>query len=196
MKIYARQTAPECQDASVYFDFEAEDIVVFGNDRLNTINKQIVRDAQYVYDNIADKGYAFYTNDGKLISDEQNKMLIDSASKNPFYNFLTDYLTVYFGKEYKVHAIRGCVQGDWNLLYAPKKGYNFRELEVAYFNSGVELEIEVTDRDITDPDQIEGSFDYFIGDDLKNEIKERYGDYEIVLWEFDGWKRTPKYKLA
>jgi len=195
MKIYARQTAPECQDASVYFDFEAEDIVVFGNDRLNGINRQIVRDAQHVYDNITYEGYAFYTKDGKLISDEQIKMLFDSSVDKPFTNFLTDYLTVYFGKEYEMRTIRGCVQGDWNIAYAPK-GYDFRELEVAYFNLGVELEIEVTDREITDPDQIEGSFDYFIGDDLKNEIKERYGDYEIVLWEFDGWKRTPKYKLA
>lgn len=112
---------------------------------------------------------------------------------------IVDYLSSKYGREYEKREICGCCQGDWNYMYAPKEyctGEYIRYVEAVYFGTGTELEIMETEGEIKGPEDIEGTYDYFSEYDLEKAVKERYGDAETVLWLFDGWKRTPKYKRA
>jgi len=194
MKIYAKQIAPEFQDpTSIYvnFDFENLGIVVTGNDCMLDINKNIVERAKEAYDNIEEDS-AIFNKKGESLSEEQISILRKSAQENRFEDFLVDYLSAYFSEEYEQYRINGCCQREWNYAYMPKRiadAYYLRLTEAVYFNTGIELEIlELEgDEEIDDPSQIEDGYrDYFVGDNLENEIKERYGENcEVTIWMFD-----------
>lgn len=171
-KIYARQVPPEQQDSSICLNGLIEDgVIIYGNDRLRDFNGEIVDEARETID----------------VNDEGE---------------LTAYLSEKYGCEYESHEIRGCVQREWNTMYAPKK-YCTKEyinlVESLYFNTGMEIESCLSYDEINSPDDIDsGEYGYFNEYDeegLKKRLKERYGvNCEVVLWMFDGWKRTPKYK--
>lgn len=99
------------------------------------------------------------------------------------------------GKRYEKCTIRGFCQGEWQDVYFPLADYNRNDidiLEIEYFNLGSEWNITTEE----DPD---GYYKYcykYGADAIRAEIASAEGTTpeNVVLLEFDGWSRAPKYR--
>lgn len=197
MKVFARQVPPEYQDSSYFFEDDFLDYVICGNDRLGGVNADLAKQIEKAYDNeyevICDK-------DGKPFSDEQMAKLKECYSLDAY---MEAYLSAYYGKPYDHWTIRGCCQGDWNVLYAPADmtREEINTIETMYFNLGTEVIIHDGKDEIDKPEDACGYSMYLTEtrpEDIKKRIAEETGcqPEEVMLWMFDGWKRMPKYKEA
>lgn len=111
----------------------------------------------------------------------------------------TNILSAVTGIKFYIRGIRGCCQGDYAQLIIPEveatENY-IDEIEARYFNQGEEWNIEC------DEDELCISNAYTHGykkEDKLKQIREQCDisdKDEIELYEFDGWEKTPKYKLA
>lgn len=107
-------------------------------------------------------------------------------------------LHLIFGKKYAMCVLRGDSQSDWIECYYPAEEYTLKELhmlESEYFNLGTEWIIHDSDTAPESPDQIEG-YSLYCYEDSRREIALATGvtPENVVLWEFDGWTQTPRYK--
>ena len=112
---------------------------------------------------------------------------------------VADILSAVTGIKFYVRDIRGCCQGDYAQLIIPEAEATescIEEIKARYFNLGEEWKIEGDD----DEDLYPTAYTYGYKDEDKlKQIREQCDiadDDEIELWEFDGWEKTPKYKLA
>lgn len=105
------------------------------------------------------------------------------------------------GKKWKSVSIRGCCQGDWQEGYINSEKISDNALdyiEACYFNTGEEYKIYESKEDF---DAKENCFHIYVVNKTGDQSK-AVADYfgckpeEIALYEFDGWERSPKYKLA
>ena len=204
-KIYARQVPPEQADTRDYMDFiEEYGLIIYGNRFFKEMNTCLIDDAKSFYDD-PDVTKVIYCEKGYVLSEHQLEGLADSVSNHCFNDFLTDYLSAFYQTEYERRKIVGCTQGEWNYAYVPKnQSPEFMSyVEAVYFNSGVEMECCISDEELDSPEGMTDTFyEYFdLCDEetLKKRIKMLFdcpSDTEVVLWMFDGWIRTPKYKRA
>ena len=102
------------------------------------------------------------------------------------------------GKKYAVKILRGNSQSDWIECYYPADEYTNKELDILeseYFNLGTEWIIHDGDTAPNGPDEIEG-YSLYCYDDPRREIAlcADTTPENVVLWEFDGWTHTPRYK--
>ena len=75
------------------------------------------------------------------------------------------------------------------------------EFESVFFNLGTEVMIDMSDREDIAPEDIEGYCTYIASTD-EDEIKRRIAEdegvkpEEVKLYMFDGYIKTPKYRVA
>lgn len=130
-------------------------------------------------------------------------------------NILCNILSLVAGKEFDWKQITGSCQSDWQYIYYPAEKYNEKALdalEAEYFNEGTEwmlfeepVEIEEGGEEkAADLAEDEGSFSFSVyciswnDEEKRKEIADAIGcdPEEVLLFEFDHYKKTPIYKLA
>ena len=116
-------------------------------------------------------------------------------------------LSVVCGGDWETTIIRGCCQGDWQEVFYDSETWTnemLRNLEAFYFNTGSEwIVAEPSEKKLT-PEEIadSGTGVYcieYMEDKIKEEIKGALGyendpEVQVVLYQFDGYIKTPKYK--
>lgn len=98
------------------------------------------------------------------------------------YNALT-------GGNWNAAMLRGYCQSDWIMLYYNQEFYSDEDIkyvEDVLFNMGTEWECDGTWIYVP---HFENPKEY-IANDMHVDVT------DIELWEFDGWKKTPKYKAV
>ena len=139
----------------------------------------------------------------KLINDYQYAPQGSNTEKE----MLCKIISIVTGQTWDYTCIRGCVQSDWNYIYYPDTWTDdmVKRFEVEYFNMGTEWEVHCVDDTESeipnDPEEIQGYWCYCHSCDdqeIKKEICEidgRESDPEmVVLYAFDGYIKTPKYR--
>lgn len=102
------------------------------------------------------------------------------------------------GKTWRSYSMRGYCQGDWQEGYASEdvseEALNY--MEMCYFNTGEEYLIYDNEKNFNNEEA-----DTSIYVDGYNK-RERIAEYleckpeDLIIYEFDGYTKTPKYKLA
>ena len=219
--VYAKTLNPEFFDYRVYeCDFN-EDMVVDGNREYADINGEDLKEIKKMINAFEGWDYEYYYHNsikdlltdylpkkrnGKKLSPKEIGLIKQSLLKE--YRYHSDYeeniiivcLSIIHSKPYDSFDLKGCCQGEWVKLYAPKdtdKSY-VDYLEAIYFNTGTEIMVDEESENITDPDDIFGYSFYttsYNNEDLKAEIAKQCGCdiSEVVLWKFDGYYKMEKY---
>lgn len=101
-------------------------------------------------------------------------------------------LELMHSEPFECRIIRGYCQSDWQCVYYPvSQSALIKQLEIEYFNKGTEFCVTVDNEDF-----YVYCYDWGV-DGMKLEIASHVGiDIEqIELYEFNGYYRTPKYRL-
>lgn len=212
MKIHAYQRPPEYQESPLFWDDSSfEGVELYGNRRFTERTSDLFHNIPLILDDIAEElrylqeGRKLYTDFSTILealtgrddytrperkkwveivkrwteTDEESKVFLDAL----------DLIT---GKEHAQATLRGCCQGDWQyIIYPAEYGENWlRSFEIQYFNLGTEWTVK-------EDDENEFSI-YCTTDDPRAEIAEATGATpgDIILYEFDGWTHTPRYREA
>ena len=210
-KYFAYQVDPEYQESPLWqfypesFDF----ISVFGNRHEREIISsdialimKVLKNDTFIFDfedsenNQVRRDVLNYWFDGDLpeISDEQMIQLSDFIGmEDP--DMIAAVFSILTGKQYVWYEIRGCCQGEWNYLFWCKTDlpyFDHLKFEVEYFNTGSQWEIHNEDREPID--WIYST--YWNNKDILEDIARQIGveSSDVVMFEFDGYKRFPKYK--
>lgn len=217
MKIYAKQVPPEYQESPlIHFDEIPENVFVFGNKdyqhRAEKLFKLIdaANEALDAWDDFSLKK-PYYNSWKEALNDllppdekrgeytrEERKKIIpallikldrsNTSEENALYCELLQLIT---GDKFDHAVIRGCSQGDWqNIIYPAEYGREWvKTFETEYFNLGSEWEVK---EDEDDP----GYYIYCTTDDPRREIADMANTSpdNVILYAFDGWTRTPKYR--
>lgn len=216
MKIHAYQRPPEYQESPLFWDESSfEGVELYGNTRLNERTSDQFRNIPGMLDDLAEdlyymmQGVKHVCRDwGRVLATVTGRDSYTRAERKEWVRILkrwteTDEETTIFldvlrllnGKEYAHSTLWGCCQGDWqNIIYPAKYGAEWlRAFETEYFNLGTEWSIQETD----DPDD-PGFTMYCTTDDPRAEIADATGadPDDVILYAFDGWDRTPKYKVV
>lgn len=214
MKIYAKQVPPEWQNSPLYTEEDfPEDVEIFGNHRLYSHVSQQFNNIPSLLDDLTDEiDYLqagknhfrdlqtileAYTGRDNYTRQERKKWL-DIVKRwtdtDEEITVFCDVLDLLRGKPHKIATIRGCCQSEWQrIIYPAEYGREWlEEFEAEYFNTGTEWQIYENGLD----------GDYYTAYDTKNSPREFIAEItgsqpeNIVLFEFDGWERTPKYKAV
>lgn len=113
-------------------------------------------------------------------------------------------LSLMTGHDYVCQIIRGSSQSEWNYLYFPQDVYNqafVRNFEIEYWNEGSEWIIHDEPDEPKTADDINGYSCYchaWNTDGIKKELADIAGCSidDIVVYEYDGYIKTAKYKLV
>lgn len=210
MKIHAYQRPPEWQESPLFFDESAFDgLELYGNKDLVERTSDTFRNIPGMLDDIADElddlenGLKNYTDFATILeaytgrdnyTRVERKAWIDVVRRweetDEETGVFLDALRLITRKEYKSAVLRGSCQSDWQRIIYPSEYSTewLRAFEIEYFNLGTEWEIE----------EEQGLSIYCTTYDPRAEIADVTGadPGDIVLYEFDGWKRTPKYKAV
>ena len=221
MKIYARQIDPEFQTSPLEYDEWYDDIIIDGNsnfksftipeyDNLNeSFDNMIEEWSNCSYHSIEDllRDYEIKPADGTIWMDSElikwREIIEDvnryDISKKEFIRVALELIT---DSDWKWEFVRGSSQSDWNeCLYNSKKwtrdGVDW--VESAYFNTGTEWIIDDKPETPATPDDINGCSMYLMQwdyNDIRNCIAADNGvaPEDVILYAFDGYTRTPKYK--
>ena len=206
MKIYAKQCDPELFDYRIYEGNVSEDIIVEGNRDYPGFNdgdlkaiKEFINnyncyDYEVYYDGkIKDYAYDYLPqkDNGKHLSPSELHQLKQSLDDMDDEETILLCLSIIKGKKYRTACIRGYCQGEWCKVYCPvdTTDKEIDYLEAIYFATGVEIEIDDSDKeDIQNEDEIEG-FTYLStkwnADDIKEEIASLFKDVspdDVVLY--------------
>ena len=208
MKIHAYQCPPEYQESPLFTDESFFDgVEVFGNKQFNDHTSDLFRNIPGMLDDIAEElhdlenGIKQYTDFSTILeaftgrdnyTRQERKKWIDVVKRwtetDDETRVFCDVLQLLTGIDHKWATLRGCSQSDWqHIIYPAKLGADWlRSFEIEYFNTGTEWEIE----------EEQGLFIYCTNIDPRAEIADVMGTDpdDVILYEFDGWKRTPKYK--
>ncbi len=117
---------------------------------------------------------------------------------------ICDLLEIVTGKEWECRTLRGCCQSDWVYAFFPADAWTPETLEAfetEYFNTGTEWEIHDGEEAPESPEEICGYSTYCISwneEGQRQEIADTIGcdPSEIVMYSFDGYKRTACYKVV
>ena len=114
---------------------------------------------------------------------------------------LCEVLGLVTGNEWDYRTISGVCQSDWNEVFYQVKDFpnGLKHFEIEYFNMGSEWIVHEEDFEPETADDIEGYTLYcysYNNEGIKGEIMESVGvtEAEVVLYKFDDWTRTAKYK--
>ena len=218
-KIYAKQVPPEHQESPLFFGEWPEDVFVFGNRDYDQHDERI-EEICSALENIAEtyeemqRGEACTNNlhafiwyelpreDGRGYSRDERKHIVRLAqmyAEEPPKNTravletICMALRVVCGREYEWSTIRGCGQCDWQqIIYPAEYGKRWLdEFEAEYFNTGEEWCV-----DDGDGRKMYVYTHTWRDDEKRAEIADAIGcdPGNVVLYAFDGWAHTPKYK--
>lgn len=214
MKIYAKQTPPEWQESPLYFNEDfPENVQVFGNrDYREHVTDQF-KNIPVILEDLADEleylreGRKHYTGWDTILeaytgrdnyTRQERKKWLDIVRRwtetDEETTVFCDVLELLTGKPHNIATIRGCCQGDWQrVIYPAEYGRDWlKSFESEYFNTGTEWSIYENGLD-------GDSYSVYCTTYAPREfIAELTGakPENIILLEFDGWTRTPKYKEA
>lgn len=125
------------------------------------------------------------------------------CSKKEEDEIICKVLSIVTGRKWSHSIIRGSCQDDWQNVYYPVDEWDDRGLkifETLYFNEGTDWIIHDSDTEPESPEEISGYSVYCSSwniDDIKKEISiivSGEDDVEVVLYEFNGYERTPIYR--
>lgn len=218
-KIIAKQVPPEYQESPLYICGEEafEGLEVYGNRYLNRHTSDLFDSLLIILDDLAEDwqylqdGKPEYTSwgnmrdalerfapreDGRRYTRAERLQWVDLLHRwrhtDEEATIFCEVLELITGTARKFAMLRGCCQDDWQYIIYPAKWTHetLNAFEVEYFNLGTEWEIqEGEDEDNT-------YYLYCTSYDPRAEIAEIVGTEpeNIILYEFDGWEHTPKYK--
>lgn len=212
-KVYAKTIPAEYSSVNIqdYLELDAEAICICGNKDFNGANDDPVRDAKRAYaDIVCEYEDSFYRkNNGETFSEDEMDNLREIAKNDPEDDFIKAFLGMYYGFEqpHRKVTIRGYCQSDWQYAYVPYSASQglIDEIECYYFNLGTEVLIDdehsYDDDTELSPDDIDGYYVYVPScdeDKIKNFVAWEKGvkPEDVVLYLFDGWKRTPTYRAC
>ena len=100
------------------------------------------------------------------------------------------------GKKWRTKTIRGCMQSEWQTIYVSEAitDKDIDYIEMCYFNTGTEWLVYESEKDYNEDNY---SYSLYVdGYNVKTNLAERIGckEEELVVMEFDDWKRIPTYK--
>lgn len=213
MKITAYQIPPEYQVSPlIQFDEIPEGVELLGNRNYTERTSDLFRNLPRIIEDIADE--LEYLREGRKPHEDfalileaytgradytraERKQWIDVVKRweetDEETGVFLDALRLITRKEYKSAVLRGSCQGDWQRIIYPAE-YSaewLRAFEVEYFDLGTEWKVQEGDDD-------PGFTMYCTTDDPRAEIAETVNATpgDVILYEFDGWIRTPKYKAV
>lgn len=113
-------------------------------------------------------------------------------------------LELFTGKRYSRYAIRGSCQGDYAEIFFPSsedvrnEQEYCRFVEALYFGTGREVYVHEGEDEPTEPDEIEGSWDYIpipyaTEDECKEYLARYFGDKETTAADVTLWIPTEKH---
>lgn len=171
MKYKAYQIAPEYQESPLYLDgdfAEFEGMEIYGNRHYESRTSQ-------TFDNV--RGALYYDNfDAFDVSESDKKKLHELAEKYAYSGrneeIITAALSIVTGHKWDYKQINGSCK-----------------FEIEYFNTGTEWRVQ-------DEDGAETYIYVYEYVQEREEIAEALGvnTADIVLYWFDGWTRTEKYR--
>lgn len=133
-----------------------------------------------------------------IIGEDEGKISFQEATRA--------LLTITSGKEWGFKNIHGSSQDEWDHMYYIVDNWEdeaIRAFETEYFNEGSEWIIHDSDEAPESPQDIEGFSIYSVNheiEDIRKEIAQTvYGDEEnvsVILYQFDGYIKTPKYNVV
>lgn len=210
MKIHAYQRPPEWQESPLFSDESAfDEIQLFGNRNFQERTTDQYKNIPAMLDDIADElhdlqnGLKHYTDFSTILEAYTGRDGYTRTERKQWIEILRrwtetdeetrvfiDVLTLLNGKQYNFSTLRGCCQSDWQyIIYPADFGAEWlRSFEVQYFDTGTEWEIHEDDETTY--------FVYCTTYDPRKEISDAMGadPGDVILYAFDGWERTPKYK--
>ena len=224
-KIYAKTLNPESFDYQLYDWILKDDdkFIIDGGRDLTSINEEVLKPILNLYNDYYSWDFERWVRDyydnsikkyfvdllpkktnGKKYSNKEIhdiKVALDSDDRE---KIIIACLSIIKCTPYKVFGLRGYCQGDYVTLYAPActEQNTIDYIEAIYFGTGTEIEINEECDDVKDANDICGYTFYTSSwsiEMIKQEIREQVGasdDAEVVLYQFDGYYHTPKYKLA
>ena len=210
MKIHAYQVPPEQQESPlIIFDEFPDNVEIYGNRNYREHTSDTFRNLPGMLDDIADELYDLenglknYTDFSTILeaytgrdnyTRQERKKWIDVIKRwtetDEETSVFCDVLQLLHGREYASATICGSCQRDWQyIIYPAENGAEWlRAFECEYFNTGTEWTIKEEDGDEYTV--------YCTTYDPRAEIANITGadPDDVILYEFDGWERTPKYK--
>lgn len=207
-KITAYQIAPEYQTSPLEYNDAPENVYIFGNSRMNGISADEIDDIYNALETLADE-LDFAPEDACFIKkadgseytpeewEELAKIAREYAGIIPGdgrsdRECARDALALVYGKPFTLCTIRGCCQSGWQyLIYPDEYGKEYRdEIETEYFNTGEEWKID------DDGDTLYIYTHSWRDDEKRQEIADAVGcdSSDVILYAFDGYAQTPKYK--
>lgn len=209
MKIKAYQIPPERQCSPlIQYDEIPEEIEIFGNICYQERTSDTWRNIPALLDDIADEFYDLqrgekpYTDFATILEAYTGRDSYTRAERKKWVEILhrwtdTDEETTVFidvlqlirNRKYTRATLRGCAQGEWQeILYPAEYGAEWlKSFETEYFNLGTEWIVHEDDEQFSI---------YCTTDNPRAEIAEATNatSGDVILYEFDGWTRTPKYR--
>ena len=221
MKICAKQVAPECQMSPLDYENLPDNVYVFGNRHYTEYDnyKELCNSLENAADEFMEmvRGrygcagdsydlndflrYCTPRDDGRDYTREE-RLQWRALLTGYYYNTITERealaaaLELITGEKYAYATISGYCQGDWsNILYPAQYGGEWlRHFEIEFFNMGAEWMITENDPDSDD--------NYYLytyewqNERIRAEIADAHGcdPADVVLYVFDGYIQTPKYK--
>lgn len=212
MKYLAFQIEPEYQESPfmLFYPESFEFVSVFGNTLFRELFSSEVAPLMRVLNNPSfsfwlgeasstkerrDVLEEWFCNFPKYLTDDNIEELSDMIRKST----ITDYAKIFSmitGKPYRYSEITGGCQRDWNYVFWNKDdmpNFDPSRFEVEYYNEGSQWRVEDMDSNVI--------VDYIYStnwrmEEIRDEIAAEIGvsPDDVVLFEFDGYKRFPNYK--
>lgn len=120
-----------------------------------------------------------------------------------FTECITKIIYIVDGRKLELDTIRGYSQGEWQYVIYDPEVIDIDTIESYYFNTGTEWEVaEVDDEEVNEEDleSIDTDCSFYSTewgyDDTKEELASAFGydKEDVIMLEFDGWKKTAHYK--
>lgn len=216
-KVYARTANPEFVNWESWMEPYIEDgrFIVDGGRDLVSFNTDIFKNIKEVITDLDCYGYnvsravaeELKKDNGKKFSPVElskvKEAYTEDYSRDYEKNFILICLSIIKGTPYEVFEIRGFNQGDYAEVYAPADTDRevIKDIESIYFGTGTEVIVHDAEEEPKDVSDISGLCLYtkaWDEDEIKQLVAEESGCKveDVVLYIFDGYTQTPKYKLA
>ena len=192
MKYKAYQVAPEYQESPLDWSnglYNLAGMEIYGNKNHDQHTSQ-------TFNNLL---HALYYDDFDAfdVSEGDEKKLRELSDKYAYAGhneeIIAAALSIVTGQKWEHKQICGNYQGDWNIIYYRPELWSAADLlvfEIEYFNTGTEWSVQDENGE-----EIRLVYVYEHGQ-AKEEIAEALdvNTADIVLYWFDGWAKTEKYR--
>lgn len=210
---YAKQVAPEYQRDDLFFcgkdgkllmedDYFDNRVIIDGNREFRGMTipaydkiKKLATDLWYDWDNLSSCGFGskeefveYYLSEDNV---EEWIKLLESNIDWTDEDFVVAALKLLTGKEWRHVCIRGCMQREWQYMYVNEdiSDEDVRYIEMCYFNTGMEFVVYESKKDF---DKEEEGCSYYV--ESVEDLREKLSDYNLRVFESDGYTQTAKYK--